>query len=85
VKTVAAFCHCLKNLSEDKVKRFRLIALKKEVSKRPRINSVVWLLKFTLMKGVLMKRNKLRKETYKIYGSNIKGTPGSRMKLNPIF
>jgi hypothetical protein len=37
------------------VKRFRLVALKKEVSKQPDINFVVWLLKFTLMKSVLMK------------------------------
>ena len=30
---VAAICHCLKSLPEGKVKRFILIALKKEVSK----------------------------------------------------
>ena len=30
------------------MKRFRLIALKKEVSKQPGANSDVWLLKFTL-------------------------------------
>jgi hypothetical protein len=42
------------------VKRFRLIALAKEISKHTGINSVVWLLKFTLMKDVLMKRSKLR-------------------------
>jgi hypothetical protein len=47
---VAAFCHCLKSLPGAKVKRFRLIALKKEVSKQPGVNSV-WLLKFTLMKS----------------------------------
>ena len=41
-------------LPEAKVKRFRLVALKKEVPK-PGINFVVWLLKFTLMKSVLMK------------------------------
>ena len=55
VKNVATLGHCLKSLPEAKVKRFRLIALKKEVSKQPGINSVVWLLKFTLMKNVLMK------------------------------
>jgi hypothetical protein len=27
-----------------------------------------------------MKRNKVRKKKYKIYGSSIKGTPGSRME-----
>ena len=25
------------------------------------------------------------KENYKIYGSSIKGTPGSEMELNPVF
>jgi len=34
-KNVAAFCHCPKSVPEVKVKRFRLIALKKEVSKQP--------------------------------------------------
>ena len=56
VKNVAAFFPCLKNPPEAKVKKtFRLIALAKEISKQPDINSVVWLLKFTLMKSVLMK------------------------------
>ena len=35
VKNVAAFCPCLKSLPEAKVKRFILIALTKEVSKKP--------------------------------------------------
>jgi hypothetical protein len=48
VKNMAAFCHCSKNLPEVKVKRPRLIALKKEVSKQPGINSVLWLLKLSL-------------------------------------
>jgi hypothetical protein len=38
-------------------------------------------LKFTLMKNVLMKRKKLRKEKYEIYSSSIKGAPGSRILL----
>ena len=57
VKNVAAFCPS-KSLPEAKVKRFRLITLKKEISKQPIINSVVWLLKFTLMKSILVKRKK---------------------------
>jgi hypothetical protein len=62
-KKVAPFCFCPKSLPEAKVNRFRLIALTKEVSKYPGINSVVWLLKFTLMKNFLMKGSKLlRKE-----------------------
>ena len=45
VKNVATFYPCLKSLPEAKVKRFRLIAWKKEISKQPDINSAVWLLK----------------------------------------
>lgn len=45
----AAFYPCLKSLPESNVKRFRLIALEKEISKQPRINFVLWLtLKFTV-------------------------------------
>lgn len=40
VKNVATFCPCLKSLPEAKVKRLRLIALTKEVSKKP--NSLEW-------------------------------------------
>jgi hypothetical protein len=32
-----------------------------------------------------MKRSNLRKEKYKMYGSNNKGAPGNEMELNPIF
>jgi hypothetical protein len=56
------FCPCLKSLPEAKVKRFRLIPLLKEISRHPDINSVEWLLNFSLTKTVLMKRSKLRKE-----------------------
>jgi hypothetical protein len=35
VKNVAVFCLCLKSLPEAKVKGFILIALTKEVSKKP--------------------------------------------------
>ena len=67
------------------MKRFRLIALKKEVPKQPGINSFVRLLQCTLMKSILMKRSKLREKKYKIKGSNIKGALGSEMELNPVF
>ena len=46
------------------MKRFRLIALTKDVSKQPDINCVVWLLKFSLIRSILMKRIELRKEKY---------------------
>jgi hypothetical protein len=35
VKTVAAFCPCLKSLPEAKEKKFIFIVLTKEVSKKP--------------------------------------------------
>jgi hypothetical protein len=37
------------------------------------------------MKSVLNKDSKLRKETYKIYGSGIKGALGTEIELNPMF
>ena len=43
---------------------------------------VLW---FSLMKNILMKRSKLRKEKYKTYGLSNKGATGSEMELNPIF
>jgi hypothetical protein len=81
VKNVATFCPCLKSLPEVKMKRLRLIALTKEVSKKPSRDFVLWL---SLMKS-LNKHSKLRKEKYKIYGLSIKGIPGSEMKQNPVF
>jgi hypothetical protein len=37
------------------------------------------------MKSILNKHSKLGKEKYKIYGSSIKGVPGSKMELNPLL
>ena len=82
VKNVATFCPCLKSLPEAKVKRLRLIALTKEVSKKPSRDFVLWL---SLTKRSLNKHSKLRKAKYKIYGSSIKGIPGSEMEQNPVF
>ena len=82
VKNVATFCPCLKNLPEAKVKRLVLIALTKEVSKKPSRDFVLWL---SLRKRSLNKHSKLRKEKYKIYGSSIKGVPGSEMEQNSVF
>jgi hypothetical protein len=73
VKNVATFCLYLKSLHETKVKRFILTALKKEISKKPSRNFVFWL---SLMKSILNKHSKLRKDKYKIYRSSIKGAPG---------
>jgi hypothetical protein len=56
---VASFCLCLKSVSEVMVKRFKLIAFAKEISKQPSINSVLWT---TLMKIILIKHNKQRKK-----------------------
>ena len=63
VKNVATFCPCLKSLPEAKVKRLRLVTLTKEASERPIIDFVLWL---NLMKSILNKHSKLRKEKYKI-------------------
>ena len=46
------------------------------------IEFVFWV---TLMKDVLIKCSKLRKEKYKIYGSSNKRKPGSTMQVNPMF
>jgi hypothetical protein len=78
---MAAFCPFLKSLP-DEVKRFILIALTKEVSKKPSRDLVLWL---SLMKDVLNKHSKLRKENYKLYGSGIKGEPRHEMELNSVF
>jgi hypothetical protein len=43
LKNVATFCPCLKSLSEAKVKRLRLIALTKEVSKKLSKDFILWL------------------------------------------
>jgi hypothetical protein len=84
VKNVAAFCPCLKSLPEakSKLKRIILITLTTEVSKKLSIDFVLWL---TLMKNILIKCSKLRKENYKMLGSSNQGTPGSEMERNPVF
>ena len=85
VKNVAAFCPHLKSLPEAKVKKLgliALIALTKEVSKKPSRDFVLWL---SLTKRGLNKHNKLRKAKYKIYGLSIKGVPGSEMEQNLVF
>jgi hypothetical protein len=83
-KNAAAFWPCLKSLPEakSKVKRVRLIALTKEVSKKPSRDFVFL---FWLIKNILIKHSKLRKKKYKMYGSKNKGAPGSRVELNPVF
>jgi hypothetical protein len=82
MKNVVTFCPCLKSLPEAKVKRLRLIALTKEVSKKSSRDFVLWL---SLMKTSLNKPSKLRKEKYKTYGSSIEGVPGSEMEQNPVL
>lgn len=82
---MVAFCPDSKSLSEANVRRFRVTALAKEISKDLRINFVVWLLNFKLMKNILMKIHKMRKKKSKMYGSSIKWEPGSEMELNSAF
>jgi hypothetical protein len=66
----------------EAVVRFRLIALIREVSEPPIIDFVLWL---SLTKNILNKLRKLRKGKSKLHGLNIKGVPGSKMELNPVF
>jgi hypothetical protein len=71
VKTVVApFCPCTKSLLEAKMNSFKLHALTKEVSNQPSLDFILW---FTLMRSILIKCNKLRKENSKMYGASIKG------------
>jgi hypothetical protein len=82
MKNMATFCPWLRSLPGAKIKRFILIALTEEVSKRPSRDLVLWL---SLVRSILKKYSRIRKENYKIYGLNIKKVPGSRMEPNPIF
>lgn len=59
LKNLAGFWPYLKSLPEAIASVKRLIALRKEISKLPSIDSVLW---FTLMKSVLIKYSRLRKE-----------------------
>jgi hypothetical protein len=70
VKNAAAFCPCLKSLPQCKVKRFILIALTKEVSRKPSRDFILWL---SLVKSVLNKYSKLRKENVKYMVQVLKG------------
>jgi hypothetical protein len=74
------FLPCLKSLPKAKVKRLRLIALTKEVSKKAqqRLCSLV-----KSYEEKFEQHSKLRKEKYTI--SSIKGVPGSEMEQNPVF
>lgn len=80
MKNVAAVCPCLKSRLEAKVKRFRLFALTKEISKHPPQTLSLGLL---FQKSLLIRFSKLRKSTN--CGSKVKGAPGSLMELNPVF
>jgi hypothetical protein len=62
VKNVAAFCPCLKSLPEVKVKKFILITLTKEISKKPSRNFVFWL---SLMKNILKKHESFERKNIK--------------------
>lgn len=46
VKNVADFCPCPKTQPETEVQRFRLIALAKEISKQPNINTALLFILF---------------------------------------
>ena len=63
------------------MKRFRLIVLTKEVSKKPSLDFILWI---NLMKSILIKHSKLRKKKYKIYGSSNKEAGGTQ-ELNLVL
>lgn len=48
-ENVAAFCPCLENLPEAKLKSFVLISLAEEILRQPYIDSVMWSLAITLI------------------------------------
>ena len=50
VKNMAAFCPCLKSLSELQVKRFGLVPLAEEIFKQSSVVSILWLLVVMVMK-----------------------------------
>jgi hypothetical protein len=52
MRNVAAFCPCLKSLPEAKVKRFILIALIEEVSKKKKKTITDFVLWLSLMKNI---------------------------------
>ena len=54
---MAGFCPCLENLPEAEVKRLRLIALTKGVSKKkkPSLNNVLRAHHFSVIRSVLIK------------------------------
>jgi hypothetical protein len=79
---VATFCPCLRSLSEAKVKKLRLIALTKEISKKLIRDFVLWL---SLMKRSLNKHSQLKRKIIKYMVRVLKGVPGSEMEQNPVF
>jgi hypothetical protein len=78
VKNVADSCPCLKSLPEAKVKKFILIALTKEVSKKKK-TSRDFVLLFSLIKSSLITCSKLGKKKYKMHGSKNKEAPRNRV------
>jgi hypothetical protein len=49
VMNIATFCPSPKNLPEAKLKSFGLMSLAEEISRQPRIDSVMWLITASLM------------------------------------
>lgn len=63
------------------MKRFRLIALSKKVSKKSSIDPVHWL---SFMKRILIMNHKLSKVKYKMYSSKIKGVLGKNGAISYV-
>ena len=78
MKTVAIFCPCPKSLPKHKVKSLGLISLTEEISKQPSIDSMLWLLVFTLIKTYNEKEQaeQIKVQMYRLR----KGAPGNEIE-----
>lgn len=79
-KNAVAFCPCWKNLPEAKMKGCGLIALAEEIPDSL-VLAVLFGCQGPLLRRPTMKRSKLRKENYKMYGLRRKVTPGKGNRL----
>ena len=66
------------------MKSCRLTVLAKEILKQPSIDSIVWLLVFTLLKSY-NKREQAEQGKIQTVEYKEKGAPGGRPELNPVF
>jgi hypothetical protein len=68
---MAAFSLWLRSLPKAKIKRFRLIALTNDISKKSNRDLVFWL---SLMKNILNKHSTVRRKIIKCMALVVRGT-----------